>query len=456
MFTGAVLLSSFSVRAQDTARAKRLVVGRVEVEGNHITRRGVIIRETGIRPGQSIATDSVNALVTRSRLRLFNLQLFNEVEQEVVPLTGDSVIWRFKLKERWYIIPTGILQFADRNINTWWTDQRHDLNRVSAGLTITDRNFRGNLETLAFTLQGGYTQRLGLTYMLPYINRSQTHGIGITGAVARSRQTYFATIDNKLRFAGDYDGPVVWKQAEGGLCYIFRPRYAKRHIFQLSYRQFDVADTIVQLNADYFSDSSRTARLAELNYRFEYNGVDNWNYSLRGEKLVVVSVLRTGFEGLGFQAYAGYEAGIFRHLGGRWYGSAVSRGKAVLPGAQPYYFRNGLGTSTDYVRGYEYYVTDGYSYGLARLSLKHELFSNTWSLPVRYFTSVPVRIYPKVFFDAGYIDGASSSHNSLSNTVMYSIGAGVDMVTFYDVKIRVEFSRNHLGQNGLYLHFNSE
>jgi hypothetical protein len=115
-----------------------------------------------------------------------------------------------------------------------------------------------------------------------------------------------------------------------------------------------------------------------------------------------------------------------------------------------------LGTQTDYVRGYEYYVTDGYQYGLVRLSLKRELFNNTYSLPVRYFTAVPVRIYPKVFFDAGYINNPTPSSNTLVNTLQYSLGVGLDLVTFYDMKVRLEYARNHLGQNGLYLHFNSE
>ena len=128
----------------------------------------------------------------------------------------------------------------------------------------------------------------------------------------------------------------------------------------------------------------------------------------------------------------------------------------MYPQQQPYYFRNGLGTSTDYVRGYEYYVTDGYNYGVLRLNLKREVFNNTYSLPVQYFTAIPVRVYPKLFFDVGYINTPNAGTNTLANTVLYSFGAGIDIVTLYDVKIRVEFARNHLGQNGVYLHFNSE
>ena len=112
--------------------------------------------------------------------------------------------------------------------------------------------------------------------------------------------------------------------------------------------------------------------------------------------------------------------------------------------------------NTDYVRGYEYYVIDGSNYGLLRIDLKREIFNNTYSLPVKYFTALPLRIYPKIFADAGYIDSPSPGNSFLSKRLLYSVGVGIDIITLYDIKFRFEFAWNHLGQNGLYLHFNSE
>ena len=42
--------------------------------------------------------------------------------------------------------------------------------------------------------------------------------------------------------------------------------------------------------------------------------------------------------------------------------------------------------------------------------------------------------------------------NALSNSLLHSAGIGIDIVTFYDVILRFEYSFNQLGQNGLYLH----
>jgi outer membrane protein assembly factor BamA len=457
--------------SQEYSSVKQVTIRKIIITGNTITRRSVILREIGIHEGQTInntlpeaadtvnieavLTDSLSLLQEQNKLRLFNLQLFNEVDQHVVR-TGNEVDWYIAVKERWPIIPSVIVQFADRNFNTWWVAEHHDLRRVSGGLTLTDKNFRGNLEKLTVTAEDGYTQKLGISYMRPYLNKGQTNGFGFSLSYAQSRQTYYNTDSNKLVYAGTYSGAVISKQLEGGISYLYRPAYASKHVFQLNYKDYSVSDTILKLNPAYYANNSTRARFFEFYYRYEYNGVDNWNYSLKGVKLVTQAVVREGLEGIHFQSYANVEAGWFKNPLPNWYTSVIFRGRLMYPQEQPYYFRGGLGTQTDYVRGYEYYVIDGSNYGVLRLDLKRELFNNTYAIPVRYFTAMPVRIYPKLFFDAGYIDSPQPGNSFLSNKLQYSAGVGVDVVTLYDIKIRFEYAWSHLGQNGLYLHFNSE
>ena len=452
------LLGCFRATGQEGSTdtgGRQLTISRIIIDGNNVTRRSVVLREIDIREGESILADSIAFLTEQNKLRLFNMQLFNEVDQHIEQ-NGKEVTWYIHVKERWYIIPSVTVQFADRNFNTWWVKENHDLHRASVGLTLTDKNFRGNLETLAITAQDGYTQKLGIAYMRPYVNNGQTRGLGFSLCYAQSRQTYYATDSDKLAYVGTYVGPVMLRQIEGGISYIYRPAYAAKHIFQLNYKDYSVSDTILKLNPNYDANSSTRARFVEFYYRFEYNGVDNWNYSLKGFKLVTQAVVRQGLQGINFQSYANVEAGMFNNIFPKWYTSVIFRGRLMYPMNQPYYFRGGLGTQTDYVRGYEYYVVDGYNYGLLRLDLKREVFNNTYSIPVKYFTAIPIRIYPKIFADAGYIGNPQPGNSFLSNRLQCSIGAGVDIVTLYDIKIRIEFAWNRLSQNGLYLHFNSE
>jgi len=439
-------------------KSSTVTIRHIIIEGNNITRRSVILREISIDPGDVILTDSIPQLTDEIRLRLFNLQLFNEVEEHTVTVadSGNVIDWYISVKERWYIIPGFSIQYADQNFNTWFVKEDHDLRRITGGITLTDKNFRGNLEQLSVTVQEGYSQGIGLSYLRPYVNKGQTHGIGFSVLASQGSQAYYNTDSNKLVYAGTYSGPILWRRFEGGLRYLYRPAYASKHSLRLNYVVYSVNDTILKLNPSYFTNGSTTARYLELSYRYEYNGVDNWNYSLTGQKIVASEITRLGFEGINFQSFAKVEAGIFRNPLPKWYCDAIFRGRLMYPQDQPYYFRNGLGSQTDYIRGYEYYIIDGTNYGLVRLDLKREIFNNTYSIPVKYFTAIPVRIYPKIFADAGYISNPVPGNSFLNNRLLYSVGIGLDIVTLYDVKFRFEFAWNHLGQNGLYLHFNSE
>lgn len=438
-----------------SAGTRKLVIRKVIIEGNRVTRSSIILREMNVHAGDSIPADSLDILKEQNRLRIYNLELFNEIEQRTERI-GDSLDWHIQVKERWYIIPSFYLQFADRNLNTWWVKEDHDLRRIMVGLMVTHRNFRGNLESLTLTVQGGYTRRLGIDYLRPYINKAQTAGIGLTLDLFENRQVYYTTDSNRLVYAGTYTGQVLSRKAEFGISYLYRPKYAAKHTFRVSYKSYWINDTVVKLNPDYFTSSSNQAKFLELFYRIDYNGVDNWSYPLHGYKLVDYNIANVGFTGMNFQAYTNLEAGMFRNPLPKWYFTTVLRGRLMFPQEQPYYFRSGLGTPIDYMRGYEYYVIDGGDYGLVRFDIKRDIFNKTFHSGVRYFTAIPLRLYPKLFCDVGGINSPQPGNSFLSNRLLYSGGIGLDVVTLYDIKLRFEYAWNHLGENGLFFHLEAE
>jgi hypothetical protein len=158
-----------------------------------------------------------------------------------------------------------------------------------------------------------------------------------------------------------------------------------------------------------------------------------------------------------FQNFANIEAGKFYSMGDKWYSSNIIRARLMVPQKQPYAFRGALGIEPDYVRGYEYYVVDGSQFGLLRNSLKYELVNTTIrNIPIKYLPVLPIRLYPKIFTDFGYVVNKTPGNSFLNNRLLYSAGFGLDIVSAYDFKLRLEYTWNHLGEKGLFLHINSE
>ena len=92
-----------------------------------------------------------------------------------------------------------------------------------------------------------------------------------------------------------------------------------------------------------------------------------------------------------------------------------------------------------------------------RNTLFRELFNR--NLPFRHSSSlgfIPLRIYATAFTDYGYAYNQDFKSNSLVNRMLYTAGFGIDLVTFYDLSFKLDYSFNQLGQNGLFLHIRND
>jgi hypothetical protein len=410
-----------------------------------------------IRSGDVVCDDSLASLLHLNYQRLYNLNIFTDIKLSSNPLDSQHISILVSLKEQWFLLPQADLQLADRNVNVWWNEQNRDLSRVNLGVYVQHKNLSGRLDKLAVSTHFGYTQQLSATYFRPYIDALQKQGIGFGMGYSRSRELAFATNQNKLLFTR-HNNDFLYQYFFANASWYYRAAYHTRHIISGGIHNYNVGDTILQLNPDFFEGKSKRLSYLELAYRYEYNGVDNWNYPRKGIKIVGTAASRWGLRGMNYQALATMEFGFFKKIYPRLYGSFVFRGRATLTKQQPYFLQTAMGYKANYVRGYEYYVVEANQFGIGRLSLKYEAVRKQFhQLRFRYLPELPIWIYPKVFADAGYAaNNKSLPNNNLANQFLYSVGFGVDIITAYDLKLRIEFAFNHLGENGLYLHANSE
>ena len=68
---------------------------------------------------------------------------------------------------------------------------------------------------------------------------------------------------------------------------------------------------------------------------------------------------------------------------------------------------------------------------------------------------IPFTFFVKTFGDLGYVYNKKEFVTNLNNRLLYTGGFGIDILTFYDINLRLEYSFNQLNQKGLFLHTQS-
>jgi hypothetical protein len=129
-------------------------------------------------------------------------------------------------------------------------------------------------------------------------------------------------------------------------------------------------------------------------------------------------------------------------------------GRIRLPLNQPYANRRMMGNGDFYLNGLEYYVIDGTAAFISKFTLSKKLTSFRIPLPfkLKQFPYLPFSIYAKTYAHFGYNYIPQEYDSRLNNRFLYTGGAGIDILTLYDLKMSVEFSWNQLGEKGLFLH----
>jgi outer membrane protein assembly factor BamA len=430
------------------------LISSITVVGNKKTRSNIILREVPFTAGMSFSLSLLIDLFKQGEQQIMNTALFHSVRIYASKFEGNCLEITVEVVERWYLFPFPFFDLVDRNINQWLIDQKASLQRVNYGLKLLYNNTTGHNDKLRLWLINGYTRELSISYEKPYFDRKMQWGFRLAARTGKGREINYNTIEDKQVFLRTPDFIRSFASVGGELTY--RKKLFARHNFGIFYFREKVEDTVLRANPDYFRVRGSINQFPELYYQFTYAKMDYIPYPREGfgtrvrfSKLGITpsfnlwqlhwqtkKVLPVGLKNiLTLESYAGLK----------------------LPFKQPYVNRRFLGYKEIFLSGFEYNVVDGVAGGYLRSSFARELFRINIPLPgfIRKrasLSTVPFKVFGKIYSNAGYVYSPEPGFNFLQNKFLHAAGFGLDILSLYDLTIRIEYSFNNFGQNGLFLH----
>ena len=457
---------SDELKSDSVKQADLVEIDKIFIIGNRKTKEKIIKREMDIQEGDWIIREELNTLLEKDKSKILNTSLFLSVNFNIVELSREKIDIIIRVSERWYLFPIPIFELTDRNFNEWWVNQERDLSRVEYGIKLYNYNTRGMNETLKLFAQFGFTKRFQMSYSFPYIDKAQKIGLNLVGTYAENNNFNYLTINHKQRDLDSLDSDRWLRNVKRfGFDITYRRSFYNFHEISLDYLDYKIRDTIAELNPTYFLDGRSRQQYFQLDYNFRRDLRDFNAYPLDGFLLTATaSKLGLGiFNDINQLELSGTYS-RYLDLGKNYYLSGMIGGKATFPQVQPYNNNNSIGFEPFVMRGYELYVIEGQSFVLNKLTFKKLLFSRRQKLhdliPIKQFQTFPIALYLKTYFDSGYIWNTWSypenANTRFTNEYIYGGGVGLDLVTFYDLVVRFEYSLNKAGESGLVIGLRSE
>lgn len=438
-----------------------VVVRKVNVVGNTRTKEKIIFREMFVKTKDTLQKENLETLLETDRKRIFNTNLFITVKITSQELENNQIDINVEVKERLYFISLPVFYLADRNFNEWWYDRNHDIRRTIYGIYAKHGNLTGNNDQLRVKAETGFIPNFEISYSTPYLDKSLQTTLSVGVFYAINKTMAYRTWQDKFQF-----NESEKRQRERlNLYTVFSRRtgFYQKQSLELSYNQTQISDTIARLNPNYFLDGRTKQKYFLANYSYVYDKRDNRQYALKGYK-TTFQATKHGLSSKSdinlFTLNASFNQ--YFQIHGRLYANYGLSAKTSFPKRQPFLQTMGLGYRGDLVRGYELYVIDGQSFGLVKTNLKYKIFDNVFDLSrflkIKQFNTLPVAAYFNTFFDAGYSKNNFPELNNtkFANKLLVGGGIGLDVVSWYNVVGRLNYSVNGIGEKRLFFNLSRE
>ena len=459
-----ILLLLLLMASTSFLKAAAVTIVDIQVKGNKHTKKSIILREILFQKGDAVTLDELPILMEKSKKQLINLAIFNTVGINLssLDLSEKKATITIEVAEAWYIFPIPIFEWIDRNFNVWWVEQKRSLKRVNYGMEFTYLNLTGRKDPLKLKIKAGYSPQVVLKYTRPYINSSKTIGMDYQIAFEKRKEVNYATVDNRLVFLTTSES-FLYKKFSTELAFTYRPKFKIKHRLALGYNYRKI-DPIIQqeYNPYFFSTDKDEERSFSASYYFTYENRDIIAYPIKGS-FFDFKIVKAGLGIINGRNWMTVAAGykFYRPISNRWSTGFESQAKyALIRNRLPYKDGRGLGFSGRVLHGFEYYVIDGLDMALLKTFVRYKILDKTVNLkktmPIKSLRLIPIKSFLKFNNDLGVANNPfENAQNTLNRKLLWGGGIGLDIVLYYDFVFRIEYSINHLGDTGLFLHFNS-
>jgi outer membrane protein assembly factor BamA len=430
-----------------------VTVGRIYITGNRKTREAIILREISFKTGEQYPLSHLVKKFETSRKQLLNTSLFTSVIVAAKNITGEVIDIEVDVHERNYLFPVPYFRPVDRNLNQWLVEKHASLSRVNYGAKLYYNNATGNNDKLRLGITAGYTRQFSFNYDRLYFDKKMKWGVKLTFSIGNNHEVNYNTVNDKQVFIKD-ENDFVRNFSNTSVQFTYRPRIKTRHSFGIGFSTESISDTVLALNPKFFENGRKKIGYPGIYYNLTYFDLDYIPYPTKGYALDV-NAGRSGFAKNMNVWQIHTKALAYWPVSDNSFISTNLYAGIKFPFRQPYFSQRMLGYGDVYMQGYEYFVVDGAAGGYLKAALNRRLFDFNIKTPSRKnnpSAHIPFGIFGKIFTNAGYVYNPDPGENSLSNTFLWSGGIGIDIVTWYDITVKLEWAFNSLGQNGLFLH----
>ncbi len=451
-----ILTSEICAQEQLLIADDWLVVEGFQVSGNSVTKAQIITREVVLQEGDTLKKLELIPALQRSKENLLNTTLFNFVYLDVSHLPGNRIIIEISVTERWYIWPVPIIEYAERNFSEFIKNREWD--KMVYGAWLKWNNFRGRKELLTAKVRLGYLNEYALAYEIPNLGEKQQHGLSMGFNVTHQNEVNLSTANNKPVELKPRERPAQIR-SNAYLQYTFRRKYYSTHRLRTEYNNYIVSDTVALVNPNYLGGGMTNTNYFVLAYEFRYDLRDSKVYPLEGF-FVKLSGRQTGLGIIPSFPYSFTSVtGVLMYhqkLANRLYFYNTYKGKISSEKRLPHIFNKGLGYN-EWLSAYEPYVVDGSDFFIAKYNLKLQLVRPTTKtipyLKMEQFNKVHYALYLNLFGDVGYVNNEfPNPTNTMVNTLQFSGGIGIDLVTCYDQVFRINYAINRFGERAFFFH----